>query len=57
MHNPQRELTLYKGLEKFIFRYEQGQENRLLDVLIEYARGNHTSFDWFDATMLSLKLA
>jgi len=57
MQNPQRQLTLYKGLEKFIFRYEEGQEDRLLDMLIEYARESHTSFDSFDAIMLGLRLA
>ncbi len=57
MHSPQRELTLYKGLERFIFRYEPGQEEQLLDVLIEHAEESHTSFDWFDVSLLSLKLA
>ena len=57
MENPKRQLTLYKGLEKFIFRYEEGQEDQLLDMLIEYAEESHTSFDSFDAVMLGLQLA
>jgi len=57
MQSPQRELTLYKGLERFIFRYEPGQEEQLLDVLIEHAKGSHTNLDWFDVSLLSLKLA
>ena len=57
MQDPQRELTLYKGLERFIFRYERGQEERLLDILIEYAGQSHTNLDWFDVSVLSLKLA
>ncbi len=56
MHNRQRELTLYKGLERFIFRYEPGQEERLLDILIEHAEESHTNLDWFDVGLLSLKL-
>jgi hypothetical protein len=56
MHNRQQQLTLYKGLETFVFRYKHGQEDRLLDVLIESAMDSHTSFDWFDATILSLTL-
>lgn len=57
MHGSRRQLTLHKGSEQFVFGYEQGQEDRLRDVLIEYAREGQTSFDWFDATMLSLRLA
>jgi hypothetical protein len=57
MHSSRRQLTLYKRSEKFVFGYEQGQEDQLRDVLIEYARESQTSFDWFDATVLSLRLA
>lgn len=56
MKNIKRELILNKGGEKFIFRYENGQENELLDVLIVQAKDNRTNFDWFDAAVLSFKL-
>ncbi|HUW17900.1 MAG TPA: hypothetical protein VMW16_01200 [Sedimentisphaerales bacterium] len=51
-----RQLVLNKGAEKFIFRYETGHEDELLDALIEQAKDSRTSFDWFDAAVLSFKL-
>jgi len=51
-----RQLVLNKAGEKFIFRYEQGHENELLDALIEQAKDKRTSFDWFDAAVLSFKV-
>jgi len=51
-----RQLILNKAGEKFIFRYEQGRENELLDALIEQAKDKRTSFDWFDAAVLSFKV-
>jgi hypothetical protein len=56
MHKAKRQLVLNKGAEKFIFRYEAGREAELLDALVEQARDNRTSFDWFDAAVLSFKL-
>jgi hypothetical protein len=51
-----RQLVLNKGTEKFIFRYESGCEDKLLDALVEQARDGRTDFDWFDAAVLSFKL-
>jgi len=51
-----RQLVLNKGAEKFIFRYENGREDKLLDALIEQAKDKRTDFDWFDAAVLSFKL-
>ncbi|MBU2545314.1 hypothetical protein KKC65_02580 [Patescibacteria group bacterium] len=51
-----RQLVLNKGGEKFIFLYKEGQEDKLLDALIETAESQKTSFDWIDAAVLSLKL-
>ena len=45
-----------KGAEKYIFRYEHGKEDELLDALIEQAKDKRTDFDWFDAAVLSFKL-
>lgn len=49
-------LILNKYGQKFIFRYEDGRENELLDALIERTRDQRTDFDWFDAAVLSFKL-
>ena len=51
-----RQLVLNKGSEKYIFRYDDGMEDTLLDALIEQAKDNRTDFDWFDAAVLSFKL-
>ena len=51
-----RQLVLNKGNEKYIFRYTTGCEDQLLDALIEQAKDSRTSFDWFDAAVLSFKL-
>ncbi len=56
MKRMKRQLVLNKGEEKFIFRYENGSEDELLDVLIEQAKDKRTDFDWFDAAVLSFKL-
>ena len=56
MKKKYRQLVLNKGIEKFIFRYEQGREDELLDALVEQAKDKRTNFDWFDAAVLSFKL-
>jgi hypothetical protein len=56
MKNAKRQLVLNKGAEKFIFRYEAGHEDDLLDALIDQAKNKRTAFDWFDAAVLSFKL-
>jgi len=56
MVKQRRQLVLNKGTEKFIFRYEAGCEDELLDALIDQAKEGNTSFDWFDAAVLSFKL-
>jgi hypothetical protein len=56
MQNTKRQLVLNKGNERFIFRYESGCEDDLLDALIAQAKNGRTTFDWFDAAVLSFKL-
>jgi hypothetical protein len=56
MGKQRRQLVLNKGTEKFIFRFEAGSEDELLDALIVEAKNGSTSFDWFDAAVLSFKL-
>jgi hypothetical protein len=56
MEKMKRQLVLNKGAEKFIFRYDKGREDELLDALIEQAKDKRTDFDWFDAAVLSFKL-
>jgi hypothetical protein len=56
MKRMKRQLILNKGAEKYIFRYDSGREDELLDALIEQAKDKRTDFDWFDAAVLSFKL-
>jgi len=56
MERTKRQLVLNKGTEKFIFRYDCGCEDKLLDTLIEQVKDHRTDFDWFDAAVLSFKL-
>lgn len=56
MEKTKRQLVLNKGREKFIFRYESGCEDELLNTLIDQVKDKRTSFDWFDAAVLSFKL-
>jgi len=51
-----RQLVLNKGRQKFIFRYDCGREDELLDVFIAQAKDSRTDFDWFDAAVLSFRL-
>lgn len=57
MEKTKRQLVLNKGTEKFIFRYDSGCEDKLLDALVEQAKDDRTGFDWFDAAVVSFKLA
>jgi hypothetical protein len=56
MKKMKRQLVLNKGVEKYIFRYDNGGEDELLDALIAQAKDKRTDFDWFDAAVLSFKL-
>lgn len=49
-------LSLVKGEEHFCFRYEVGQEARVLDALIDLVNRRDVAFDWFDAAVLSHQL-
>ena len=56
MDHIKKQLVLSKGSEKFIFRYQEGEEGQLLDAFVGSATNPQTSFDWFDAAVLSFKL-
>jgi hypothetical protein len=56
MSKIKKQIVLKKGRQKFIFRYENGCEDKLLDILVEQAKGGKTDFDWFDAAVVSFKL-
>lgn len=49
-------LSLVKGKDHFCFRYEVGQESKVLESLVEMVNRRELSFDWFDAAVLSHQL-
>jgi hypothetical protein len=49
-------LSLVKGRQHFCFRYEMGEETKVLDALVEMVRRRDLGFDWFDAAVLSHQL-
>ncbi|QOV91485.1 hypothetical protein [Humisphaera borealis] len=49
-------LSLVKGQHRFCFRYEVGDEPRVLDALVEMVHRREMPFDWFDAAVLSHQL-
>lgn len=49
-------LSLMKGKQHFCFRYEVGDEARVLDALIDMVNARQLGFDWFDAAVLSHQL-
>ena len=53
----QKELSLLKADETFIFRYEPGYEETVLDSIVEMANDRANNFDWFDAAVLSFQLS
>lgn len=52
-----KELSLLKGDQKFLFRYEPGSEEEVLDAFVEMAHDRNQDFDWFDAAVLSFQLS
>jgi hypothetical protein len=57
MESVKKQLTLNKGPEQYIFRYEEGCEAQVLDALVTSASDKQCDFDWFDAAVLSFKLS
>jgi len=51
-----RQLSLVKGSERFIFRYCTGHEAGVIDAFAELASDGESSFDWFDAAVLSYQM-
>jgi hypothetical protein len=49
-------LSLVKGNQHFCFRYQVGEESKVLDALIDMVNGRRHAFDWFDAAVLSHQL-
>ncbi len=51
-----RQLSLVKGEERFVFRYQAGQEAEIIDAFASLASNRNSRFDWFDAAVLSYQM-
>ena len=51
-----RQLSLVKGEERFVFRYEAGHEPKVIDAFASLAGDQSSCFDWFDAAVLSYQM-
>lgn len=51
-----RQLSLVKGAERFVFRYQAGQESQVIDAFASLAADRKSAFDWFDAAVLSYQM-
>lgn len=56
--NPEvrKQLVLVKHGHRFVFRYERGEETKVLSGLVDLARDPQSELDWFDAAVLSHQL-
>lgn len=48
-----QQVSLVKNGHRFIFRYQEGDEESLIETLMEMAGRTDLAFDWFDAAVLS----
>ncbi len=51
-----RQLSLVKGQERFVFRYQSGHEAEVIDAFSSLAADKSSRFDWFDAAVLSYQM-
>ena len=51
-----RQLSLVKGEERFVFRYQTGSEAEVIDAFASLAADANSRFDWFDAAVLSYQM-
>ncbi len=51
-----RQLSLVKGDERFVFRYQAGQEAEVIDAFASMASDQANDFDWFVAAVLSYQM-
>ena len=56
MRKAKQQLVLDKGVERFVFTYQIGEEGSLLDILAEQAEDRRTRLDLLDAAVLSIIL-
>ena len=53
---PTQQLSLVKGAERYVFRYQVGHEAEVIDAFTSLASDRSSRFDWFDAAVLSYQM-
>jgi hypothetical protein len=56
MQKQVKQLILNKNGQRYIFRYDTGSEDSLLELLCDYAGNPELDLDFFDASVLGYKL-
>ncbi|HSW47225.1 MAG TPA: hypothetical protein VLM89_16805 [Phycisphaerae bacterium] len=51
-----RQLSLVKGDNRYVFRYQAGQEADIIASFAQMAADAEHDFDWFDAAVLSYQM-
>ena len=51
------EISLVKGEQQFILRYEVGSEPLAIEVLVQMVNNPELKFDWFDAAVFSHRIS
>ncbi len=51
-----RQLSLVKGQDRYVFRYQAGREADIIAAFASMASDPGTQFDWFDAAVLSYQM-
>ena len=51
-----RQLSLVKGEDRFVFRYQAGSEGSVIGAFASLADDSNSAFDWFDAAVLSYQM-
>ena len=52
LDRPMPYIALNRNHEYFIFRYEKGQEARLISTLIDCAENDELNFTWTDVVLI-----
>ena len=51
-----REVSLFNGRHRYVFRYETGREEDVIQAFAELAVDAEQSFDWLDAAVLTYQM-
>ncbi len=54
--NVTRQLSLLKGSQRYVFRYQVGTETEVIQAFATLAANGGRNFDWFDAAVLSYQM-